>query len=302
LSGNVDPVRSRSPQGGRSRAFGRATSNGIDSCHMHLLSSSLIVSFNTKHKIYFMSDFIKQRSFELSYALFQLARVAKHKDLRARVEANAIYLLESAENSDSISTGKAIAVLRKLVILGEGIGEISYEHSRTINKQFFSLQSAIADYVASKHSEEKTELAVDINKIFEKGFGNELPSAAERPSKKIEARVNNVLANGSGNGNIKTENPSSEQGNNHSGGFAARQSAIFEKVGNLSMSGNVCRLKDLVASFSDVSERTLRYDLQKMCDQGLLERVGNGGPFSFYRHKDGARMLAASQLVNQPIG
>lgn len=245
-----------------------------------------------------MSDFIKQRSFELSYALFQLARITKHKDLRARVEANAIYLLESAENSDSSSIGKAIAVLRKLVILGEGIGEVSYEHSRTINKQFSSLQSAIADYVASKQSEETAGSAIDINKIFENGFGNELPGSTEKQIKK-ELKVGNVSANL----NVKTESFSAEQGNGVSVGFAARQSAIFERVGRLSVNGNVCRLKDLVASFSDVSERTLRYDLQKMCDQGLIERVGNGGPFSFYRQKgkDGGRMLPASQLANQPV-
>jgi len=42
-------------------------------------------------------------------------------------------------------------------------------------------------------------------------------------------------------------------------------------------------MKDIIVAFPDVSERTLRYDLQKLCDQDLIERAGNGGPSSYYR-------------------
>lgn len=56
-----------------------------------------------------------------------------------------------------------------------------------------------------------------------------------------------------------------------------RQSAIMEKIRQLPN----CQLKDLMGSFTDVSERTLRYDLQRLFSQGLIERVG-AGPSTYY--------------------
>jgi DeoR/GlpR family transcriptional regulator of sugar metabolism len=58
-----------------------------------------------------------------------------------------------------------------------------------------------------------------------------------------------------------------------------RQSAILERI----RQNNNCRLKDVQEWLSDVSERTIRYDLQNLIGQGLVERLGNGGPATFYR-------------------
>ncbi|MDD5430701.1 MAG: DeoR family transcriptional regulator [Candidatus Pacebacteria bacterium] len=60
---------------------------------------------------------------------------------------------------------------------------------------------------------------------------------------------------------------------------AMRQSAILL----LASQKNELRLKDIIAAFPDISERTLRYDLKKLLEQGNLERVGNGGAGSYYR-------------------
>jgi hypothetical protein len=46
-----------------------------------------------------------------------------------------------------------------------------------------------------------------------------------------------------------------------------------------------CRIKDLIAAFPGVSERTLRYDLQKLCETGSIERVGTAGPGIYYQLK-----------------
>jgi hypothetical protein len=43
-----------------------------------------------------------------------------------------------------------------------------------------------------------------------------------------------------------------------------------------------CRMKDLMATFPDVSERTLRNDLQRLLFQNKVDRIGSGGPASFY--------------------
>ncbi|TSC82650.1 MAG: hypothetical protein G01um101420_173 [Parcubacteria group bacterium Gr01-1014_20] len=60
-----------------------------------------------------------------------------------------------------------------------------------------------------------------------------------------------------------------------------RQSAILDRI----RQRGYCRLRDIEEAFVDTSERTLRYDLQRLIEQDLVERIGSGGPASFYRVK-----------------
>ena len=62
-----------------------------------------------------------------------------------------------------------------------------------------------------------------------------------------------------------------------------RQLAILSKVRELSSNGAGCGIKDLIALFPDVSDRTLRYDLQKLCADGSILKVGSRGPNTVYR-------------------
>jgi len=79
---------------------------------------------------------------------------------------------------------------------------------------------------------------------------------------------------------IRKEIDSLRQVSNPSPMADSRQSAIIDKVKQ--SSGSRVQLKDILSGFPGVSERTIRYDLQKLCNQGILERMGNGGPSSFY--------------------
>ena len=90
-------------------------------------------------------------------------------------------------------------------------------------------------------------------------------NTGELPNSISEDNIKST-SNGNGSNNINT---------------AIRQSAIINRI--KSGNGNGCRLKDLITEFPDVSERTLRYDLQRLCEQKVIERVGNGGPASYYR-------------------
>ena len=60
-----------------------------------------------------------------------------------------------------------------------------------------------------------------------------------------------------------------------------RHSIILNKV----KESGYCRLRDLQNIFPDVSERTIRYDLEKLVNSGSIERFGNGGPSTYYRVK-----------------
>jgi hypothetical protein len=62
-------------------------------------------------------------------------------------------------------------------------------------------------------------------------------------------------------------------------GARERREAILKLVEKR----NLCHIKDVLSTLPDTSARTLRYDIQKMVDKGVLERVGSGGPNSFFR-------------------
>ena len=58
-----------------------------------------------------------------------------------------------------------------------------------------------------------------------------------------------------------------------------RQTAILEKIRKNPYLG----LKDIVNAFPEVTDRTLRYDLQKLSQQGFIIKIGNRGPNTVYR-------------------
>jgi hypothetical protein len=47
------------------------------------------------------------------------------------------------------------------------------------------------------------------------------------------------------------------------------------------------RMRDLLAALPGVSERTIRYDLERLVSSGTIEREGIGGPATWYRLKEG---------------
>lgn len=72
-------------------------------------------------------------------------------------------------------------------------------------------------------------------------------------------------------------------------GFKERNEIIM----NLLSKRSLCHLKDLMSILPDISERTVRYDIQRLVDKGIIERVGTGGPNSFFR-------LKREQVENKP--
>ena len=73
-------------------------------------------------------------------------------------------------------------------------------------------------------------------------------------------------------------------------GQKERQAMILDKI---RQSGN-CRTSELHGVLPDLSERTLRYDLQRLVEQGKIER-GGAGPASWYRLKDAPTIDGSSQ-------
>lgn len=202
--------------------------------------------------------FVNQKTQEISYALIRVAAYIRRQELRKRVEKSAFQLLEEVASGNFEKALKTTAVLESLIGIAKAIYEIEPINAKVIIGEIEHLNSAIRQIAG-------LEELPQLENVFSKppavvGNGQEFGNSAN-----IDAENGNGT-NGSGNGNGI--------------GAAIRQSAILEKIRQ--SENRQVQLREILAAFPEVSERTMRYDLQKLCTQGLVERVGNGGPSSYY--------------------
>lgn len=219
---------------------------------------------------------------ELTHALFRVARGVRHEGLKSRIEAWGITFLESTSLCHLESIAKDIHILEQLIIFGETVGEIPYQNSRVLYAQFEAAKLAIRQH----------EEVVTANSAIDHVFSGEASSESYRDSLPISIKRSNVdkeepalgeqdlapsinkspFIIGLNNNEYHVVTASSE-----------RRKVIVEKIRQLGSAA----MKDLIAAFPSVSERTIRYDLQKLCELMVLERSGNGGPASYYHVRDG---------------
>lgn len=233
------------------------------------------------------AQYLKDKAREISYALVRVSFYIKRPDLKSRLESLSFELLENSAKAgvdDSLENlNKAlsnISALDGLVRLGYSIYEIEPVNANILVKELDGLNSAIRQF--GKMDE---ELPNFVNLFSDR------PNEPEAGSQNTNSRYVNLEELENLDSNDVEDSAKNKNGNGNGLNTAIRQSEIINriKLGN----GNGCRLKDLIAEFPDVSERTLRYDLQKLCEMGVIERIGNGGPASYYSYK-GAPVSQAS--------
>jgi|SRR3989344_5314881 len=222
------------------------------------------------------AQFLKDKAREISYALARVSWYVKRPELRLRLETVGVELLENAarlsadNNQDNVSKALAsVSVLDSLVRLGHSVYEIEPVNATILVRELDGLNTAIRQ------------------------FGNpSVGSGQELPDLETIFKVKNLDMPELNKEEMNEEAKDAKLENNNSINTAIRQSAIINRVkqGN----GNGCKLKDLIAEFPDISERTLRYDLQRLCERGIIERVGNGGPSNYYRTVERTGVTATS--------
>lgn len=233
---------------------------------------------------------------QIAHALFRIGSYIKQKDIRARIEAHSVYLLESASSFDMEGVERAIVILEKLILLGEEIGEIHYQHAQILHGQFANLRSSL------KNDKESSKMELAISDIFNGNYekymknnslaslsaSNLIKPAAANAAKLSINRQDPAISNSTITDKIVDDEPKrlwkqtkeNKSGNSPLDGnwSVERQELIAQKVGELGKAA----MKDLIAAFPEVSERTLRYDLRKLNNRQIIERIGNGGPASYY--------------------
>lgn len=192
--------------------------------------------------------FVNQKAQEISYAVVRVAAYIRRQELRQRFEKLSFQLLEDVVSGNFELAIRTCSSLESLINLGKSIYEVEPINAKVILGELASLNEAMRQIAG-------LEQLPNLDSIFSK------PPA-------VLSDVNNInQENGNGNG-----------GNGINASI--RQSAILDKIRQ--SENRQTQLKDIIAAFPDISERTMRYDLQKLCLQGLLERMGNGGPGSYY--------------------
>lgn len=211
--------------------------------------------------------FILTKAYEVAYALFRLAAQMPEKDFAEPLRAAGTAMLAGAAAEDYAAAGRSLRVVECLVKFGGDVGTIGTQNVEVMMREIYALDAAIAERKTAAKTDE-----VNVAEIFSK------PEPVEHTEPNTEPDEEPTPAPVV----MSREEPAMPQASNDS---AIRQSSILQRI---RQSGS-CRLRDIQAMFPETSERTLRYDLQTLVEQGLVEKIGNAGPLVFYRSARAAR-------------
>lgn len=193
------------------------------------------------------------KSYELGYAMFRVAGTLPDRSSKAHLEDKALDIILAALEGKVQASRRTLFAVEYLIRFLSDVGMVHPNTSKTLLKEVAELNAATGE------SGNPAIAAIPAEELFP----NRQPKSVE--SKKEIVREVHVKPA------IKED--SSEVYSQ------IRQSKILDKI---RQSGN-CRLRDIQEVLPDTSERTLRYDMQRLVINGLIERIGNGGPSTFYK-------------------
>ncbi len=209
---------------------------------------------------------ILTKAYEVAYALFRLAAQMPEKDFAEPLRASGTAMLSASAAEDYAATEHSLRVAECLVKFGGDVGLIGTQNVGVMTREIFALDAAIAERKTAAKTDE-----VNLAEIFSK------PEIAARleEAKRIEEPAREPAPIRIEEFRAQTESQPRQSSNDS----AIRQNAILARIRQF---GN-CRMKDIQEMLPDTSERTIRYDLQTLVEQNLIERIGNAGPLVFYR-------------------
>jgi hypothetical protein len=224
---------------------------------------------------------LNKKAFEISYALVRVAGTNPANPSSPylhRLGLEVLYAVTLERHAEALTTLRSIEYF---VRLAGSTDAMTSRNSELISEEANNLHSAILGVLDGEKNRD-----VDLSEIFSgdpiiKGDLGRSAVMEDIPEAPVEHPA--ALFKVSEDSNIRQRAKSLTHLNPAS---IMRQSAILEKIrqsGNLPGSKMGCRMKEIQDAFPHVSERTLRYDIQAILEQGLIERVGQSGPATFYR-------------------
>ena len=261
-----------------------------------------------------LNKFCSKKAFEIAYAIFRVSKNMTHDDLSGYLESQALGLLNGAVTADFDELQGSLQAIEYFLRLGSEIGLISQGNAQIIINEGRGLNEAIiAGSDDEKEDEKEEDDDIDLESIFSGLKTVPLPNLPKTSLSQINTVSLDDDEEGGGDfvsyeemserENRSQEDDSEEESDDSDGdreaggsrgeeGYDAasiaaysakmRQSSILDRI----QEGGHFRLKDLHKLMPDLSERTLRYDLQKLVEDGHIERVGSGGPGSYYQARE----------------
>ncbi len=216
-----------------------------------------------------------KKSYEISYALWRMAAIISQAGFAGILYRNASELIDLAATNKYREIAAKIPEIETVIKFGIDVDAVSLANGDVILRELEWLKSAIethngkiaeldiAGIFAGKDVPATPDVASVSKPVAPTGF---IPLRDEEEPAPINLPVSAAVSAEAGEvGNF----PRAE----------ARQSAIAEKIRQM----GACRLADIQAVLPDVSERTIRYDLETLVQRNLIERVGTGGRSVYYR-------------------
>lgn len=217
-----------------------------------------------------------KKSYEIAYALWRISANIEEKSLAGKLTSKGIELLGFAVDGNYEKIVREVVGLEYLVRFGVDANALGMANGDILIKEIGKLKMIVAG-LSSLHSnsnrEQPKKEEIDISDIFsdfpakvsKEDSGNFKGEDVGNPAKIEIGNEQNIPSE---TGKIKSE---------------IRQSAILERIRQI---GN-CRLNDIQVILPDCSERTIRYDLEFLVGQNLVEKVGTGGRSVYYRISGG---------------
>jgi len=216
-----------------------------------------------------MNSMIRQRSQEISTALLRVAAYIRRAELRKRIEHFSYTLIEESHKRSLDGLPEILDVIRGFIVFGRSVFEIEPANASILEREIDGLLIEIG----------KATTRLDLSDLFSGSLGD----LNNLKQEQVIAPISVQRANHSSvveSGNLDHSAINRQLPDTQSDTAIMRQQKIIDKIRQLP--DRRLHFKDLMAAFPEISERTLRYDLKHLCDQGRLAREGKGGPTNLY--------------------
>ena len=212
---------------------------------------------------------ISQKAHDISFAVFRVATLVKNTKLRGELEDAAVNLVSKYEEvfdrESQFYIPNVVDRLERLVMLAESVGEMKPINAGVLKRELTNLQSAITAHTTDAQNSVTGKTDVDISSMF-------LPS---------EILTKEAFSNGKAKTKLPNEVSKEEEASDNftaSSELTVRQMAIMRCVREIQF----CRLRNIMEAMPNVSERTIRNDIQNLIEKEVVRRIGGGGPSSYF--------------------
>lgn len=191
-----------------------------------------------------------QKAHDIAFAVFRVATLIRNHKLRRELEDAAIEFLNKFDNEVlHLGLPTVFDKLERFILLSKSIKEMKDVNADVLSREINRLRNSLQDNPAkTSGNRDEINLENDFSGSADDAIMSQLPLAVQTSDSEPK------------------------------GELTSRQERILGNIRNTQF----CRLRDLMAALPDVSERTIRNDIQVLIGRSLIKRVGNGGPSSYF--------------------